>query len=184
MNTFLIFYQVGNYRSDNSSDGQLLMLMNNGCPLYGADNLKYCNYMLAIKDDVEASEVIKNKIDAVWKENKCIAEEACSYCYKDQMDPRASKDPQAKFCVNPRPSSCPATSEVQNPASLLNESLQDSGLNIRKKRRITKNDVKERAAHKVDFDSEARFIKMLMDLSNKHRQKILSFYQFLNPVYF
>ena len=179
----MIFYQVGNYRSDNSSDGQLLMLMNNGCPFNAADNLKYCNYMLAIKDDVEANEVIKTKVDAVWKENKCIAEEACSYCYMDQMDPRAPKDPKAKLCINPRPSSCPETSEAQNPDSLLNESLQDSGFNNRKKRQLTKNYVMERAAHKVDFDSEARFIKMLMDLSNKHRQKILSFYQFLNPIY-
>ena len=134
--------------------------------------------MLAIKDDVEANEIIKNKVDAVWKEYKCITEEACSYCYMDQMDTRAPKDPKAKFCVNPRPSSWPETSEAQNPASALNASLQDSGLNIRKKRQLTKNDVKERAAHKVDFDSEARFIKMLMDLSNKHRQHILSFFYF------
>ena len=44
-------------------DNQLMIFLENGCKISQEENIKYCNFLLEIKDDSDAETGIKSKAD-------------------------------------------------------------------------------------------------------------------------
>ena len=120
----------------------------------------YCNFLLEIEDDDEVDNTTKTKAEDLFVRRKCDLGHACSYCYTPPGPP--SNNEQEQKCTNTKPWSCPVEQE------------ESQGGKSRRKRQAPNGpeSVKGPTQQNVDFDSEARFVRKIMELVPEYRLDI------------
>ena len=150
---------------NQDKDEQLFILLDSGCPADEDENKKYCNFLLEIKDLNGSDEVVKERANDMYTAMNCNLSYACSYCFKPHPAPG---QPPSNICININPPSCPTESNVDQQKK--DETSQNGTISmnmplIRRKRQNTNS----KPLPSVDFDSDGRFMKKLMDIKPKYR---------------
>ena len=174
-------------------DNQLAILLENGCLINEQENVKYCNFLLEIKDDPNVETEMKTKAENHFSELDCNKEDACNYCFIPPPPGPPGPPPPGPPppCTNTKPSSCQVTQNVglenlpgmETPQNLTqtitnNENAtagQPNGPNQLKRRKRQGGFGPSDPLKKVDFDTDASFIKMMMEIPAEYRFEIISF---------
>ena len=156
-----------------------MIFLENGCKISQEENIKYCNFLLEIKDDSDAETGIKSKAEEKFTSLGCKMEDACKYCY---IEPPSGPPPPGPPpsgpppCENTAPSSCQViieqTNQQENQENQeVNETNQQENEtnqqpNQRRKRQF---EPVSESLEKVNFDTDASFIKMMMEIPAEYR---------------
>ena len=181
---------------DPAQDNRLFILLENDCRLSEAETIQYCNFLLEVREDGGAGAGL-----AVQLYNKlgCTLEAACSYCYRDipgggPPPPPPPPGAPAPPCDNKLPSSCPTPpvggggggggsggvgDARENIEGGGGTSVQGGGMSPAGRRRRAAPPPPppppptEEPLEKVDFDTEANFIKSLLSVPAEFRPQVL-----------
>ena len=152
---------------DRNKDNLLMIFLQNGCLTNNKEvEPKFCNFLLEINEDEKADITVKSKAEEQFEILGCNKDAACDYCY---MKPPAGPPPPGPPpsgpppCENTRPASCP-----KNTKQLHQQEQAVQTILNRRKRKI-EHEHGEDPITKVDFDTEARFTNMMMDIPSDHR---------------
>ena len=127
---------------------------------------QFCNALALIKEDAEATEELRAEAEGRYTGRNCTLEDACGYC--ENKDDR--QGPQPSGCN--KPLECPEEEANPGPSGGGGGSGPQGA---RQKRQGPGGPGGEgrpprpQSMSQLDFDSEARFIKQLMNIPEEYR---------------
>ena len=153
-----------------------MILLENGCKISQEENIKFCNFLVDIKDDADAETGIKSKAEEKFISLGCKMKDACKYCYIEPPNGPPPPGPPPSGpppCENTQPSSCQRMIEETNQqdnqeTNQANQQANGANQQPSQRRKRQFEPVSE-SLEKVDFDTDASFIKMMMEIPAEYR---------------
>ena len=151
---------------DRNKDNLLMIFLQNGCSIMKEHEAKFCNFLLEINEDEKASSDVKSKADEQFERLECNKEAACDYCYvKPPSGPPPPGPPPSgpPPCENTRPASCPKKTKQLHQQEEIVQTINN------RRKRMIEHEHAEDPITKVDFDTDASFTKMMMEIPSEYR---------------